>query len=164
VREPRHVLCAPGHDDVCIAALNPARGRVDRLQDAAADAVDCVSRHLDRQTSLHCGVAGDVSVLHHLAHAAQNDLVDLLSPHAATLDRCLDYGGREVGGRRISEATLETPYGRTGTADDNYISHLRVGVVIGKEGSNVREADWLDYVAGFTIFNDWSCRDLQRDE
>jgi fumarylacetoacetate (FAA) hydrolase len=41
---------------------------------------------------------------------------------------------------------------------------LEVGVVIGKEGSNVREADWLDYVAGFTIFNDWSCRDLQRDE
>ena len=41
---------------------------------------------------------------------------------------------------------------------------LEVGVVISKEGSNVREADWLDYVAGFTIFNDWSCRDLQRDE
>jgi fumarylacetoacetate (FAA) hydrolase len=41
---------------------------------------------------------------------------------------------------------------------------LEVGVVIGKEGSNVREADWLDYVAGFTIFNDWSCRDIQRDE
>ena len=41
---------------------------------------------------------------------------------------------------------------------------LEVGLVIGKEGSNVREDDWLDYVAGFTIFNDWSCRDLQRDE
>lgn len=41
---------------------------------------------------------------------------------------------------------------------------MEVGLVIGKEGSNVREADWLEYVAGFTIFNDWSCRDLQRDE
>jgi fumarylacetoacetate (FAA) hydrolase len=41
---------------------------------------------------------------------------------------------------------------------------LEVGLVIGKEGRNVREADWLEYVAGFTIFNDWSCRDLQRDE
>jgi fumarylacetoacetate (FAA) hydrolase len=41
---------------------------------------------------------------------------------------------------------------------------LEVGLVIGREGSNIREADWLDYVAGFTIFNDWSCRDLQRDE
>src|SRR5204863_610203 len=29
---------------------------------------------------------------------------------------------------------------------------------------DVSEADWLDYVAGFTIFNDWSCRDLQFDE
>lgn len=41
---------------------------------------------------------------------------------------------------------------------------LEVGLVIGKEGRNIREADWLEYVAGFTIFNDWSCRDLQRDE
>jgi len=41
---------------------------------------------------------------------------------------------------------------------------LELGAVIGREGSNVREADALSYVAGFTIFNDWSCRDLQRDE
>ena len=37
-------------------------------------------------------------------------------------------------------------------------------MVIGKEGRNVLEKDWLQYVAGFTIFNDWSARDLQRDE
>jgi len=41
---------------------------------------------------------------------------------------------------------------------------LELGCVIGREGSNVREADALDYIAGFTIFNDWSARDLQRDE
>ncbi len=41
---------------------------------------------------------------------------------------------------------------------------LELGAVIGREGSNVRAADALSYVAGFTIFNDWSCRDLQRDE
>ena len=41
---------------------------------------------------------------------------------------------------------------------------LELGAVVGKEGSNVREADAMDYIAGFTIFNDWSCRDLQRDE
>ena len=34
----------------------------------------------------------------------------------------------------------------------------------GCEGSNVRAADALEYVAGFVIFNDWSCRDLQFDE
>ena len=33
-----------------------------------------------------------------------------------------------------------------------------------EEGSNVAEADAFAYIAGFTIFNDWSCRDLQRDE
>jgi fumarylacetoacetate (FAA) hydrolase len=41
---------------------------------------------------------------------------------------------------------------------------LELGAVIAREGSNVAAADALSYVAGFTIFNDWSCRDLQRDE
>ena len=41
---------------------------------------------------------------------------------------------------------------------------LEIGCVIGKEGTNVAEADALDYIAGFLIFNDWSARDLQRDE
>ena len=41
---------------------------------------------------------------------------------------------------------------------------LEIGCVIGREGSNVSEADALAYIAGFCIFNDWSCRDLQRDE
>lgn len=41
---------------------------------------------------------------------------------------------------------------------------LELGAVIGREGSNIAEAEALSYIAGFTIFNDWSCRDLQRDE
>lgn len=41
---------------------------------------------------------------------------------------------------------------------------LEIGCVIGKEGRNVPEADAMDYIAGFLIFNDWSCRDIQRDE
>jgi fumarylacetoacetate (FAA) hydrolase len=41
---------------------------------------------------------------------------------------------------------------------------LELGAVIGQDGSNVLEADAEAYIAGFTIFNDWSCRDLQRDE
>ena len=41
---------------------------------------------------------------------------------------------------------------------------LEIACVIGREGSNVSEADALDYIAGFCIFNDWSSRDLQRDE
>ena len=41
---------------------------------------------------------------------------------------------------------------------------LEIGCVIGKDGSDVAEADAMDYIAGFLIFNDWSCRDTQRDE
>lgn len=41
---------------------------------------------------------------------------------------------------------------------------LELGCVIAREGSNLSEADGLSHIAGFTIFNDWSCRDLQRDE
>jgi 2-keto-4-pentenoate hydratase/2-oxohepta-3-ene-1,7-dioic acid hydratase in catechol pathway len=41
---------------------------------------------------------------------------------------------------------------------------LELGCVIGREGTNVRASDGLDYIAGFLIFNDWSCRDLQFDE
>src|SRR4051812_47677362 len=41
---------------------------------------------------------------------------------------------------------------------------LELGVVIGRRGRDIRpEAAW-DYVAGFTIINDFSARDLQRDE
>jgi fumarylacetoacetate (FAA) hydrolase len=50
------------------------------------------------------------------------------------------------------------------SASDLLDYELELGAVIGREGSNVRAADALAYVAGFTIFNDWSCRDLQRDE
>ncbi len=50
------------------------------------------------------------------------------------------------------------------SASERLDYELELAIVVGKEGSNVREADWLSYVAGFTIFNDWSCRDLQFDE
>lgn len=41
---------------------------------------------------------------------------------------------------------------------------LELGCVIGREGVDVPESEGLDHIAGFLIFNDWSCRDLQRDE
>lgn len=50
------------------------------------------------------------------------------------------------------------------SASDQLDYELEIGAVIGREGSNIAEADALSYIAGFTIFNDWSCRDLQRDE
>ncbi|HEY2594310.1 MAG TPA: fumarylacetoacetate hydrolase family protein [Chloroflexota bacterium] len=39
-----------------------------------------------------------------------------------------------------------------------------LAAIVGREGSNLLEAEADPYIAGFTIFNDWSCRDLQADE
>ena len=55
----------------------------------------------------------------------------------------------------------EVPYP---SASDRLDYELELGCVIGREGSNVRAADGLEHIAGFLIFNDWSCRDLQFDE
>lgn len=62
---------------------------------------------------------------------------------------------------RIFGPDAEVPFP---SASRQFDYELEIGCVIGKEGSNVSEADALSYIAGFTIFNDWSCRDLQRDE
>jgi 2-keto-4-pentenoate hydratase/2-oxohepta-3-ene-1,7-dioic acid hydratase in catechol pathway len=39
-----------------------------------------------------------------------------------------------------------------------------LAAIVCREGSNLLERDADEYIAGFTIFNDWSCRDLQFDE
>jgi fumarylacetoacetate (FAA) hydrolase len=41
---------------------------------------------------------------------------------------------------------------------------LEVACVIGKRARDVAPADWRSVVAGFTILNDWSARDVQRKE
>lgn len=41
---------------------------------------------------------------------------------------------------------------------------IEIGIVIGKKAFRVNAADALDYVAGFTIFNDLSARDIQARE
>ena len=50
------------------------------------------------------------------------------------------------------------------SASEQLDYELELAAVIGRKASNVAEADAFSYIAGFTIFNDWSCRDLQRDE
>jgi len=39
-----------------------------------------------------------------------------------------------------------------------------LAAIVARDASNILEADADAYIAGFTIFNDWSCRDLQFDE
>lgn len=41
---------------------------------------------------------------------------------------------------------------------------LEIAAVIGKEGGEIPVAEADSYIAGFTILNDWSARDLQRRE
>jgi len=41
---------------------------------------------------------------------------------------------------------------------------IEIGIIIGKKAFRVNAADALDYVAGFTIFNDLSARDIQARE
>jgi fumarylacetoacetate (FAA) hydrolase len=57
------------------------------------------------------------------------------------------------------EAPVAAP---EGCAELDY--ELELAVIIGKAGKNIREQDAWDYVAGFTIVNDFSARDLQRKE
>jgi fumarylacetoacetate (FAA) hydrolase len=42
------------------------------------------------------------------------------------------------------------------SASEQLDYELELAAVIGREASNVTEADALSYIAGFTIFNDWS--------
>ena len=41
---------------------------------------------------------------------------------------------------------------------------FELAVVIGRQGRDIKAADALDYVAGLTIYNDFSARDVQADE
>ncbi len=41
---------------------------------------------------------------------------------------------------------------------------LELAAVIGKKGSNIKAGDARDYIAGFTVMNDFSARDIQRKE
>ncbi len=41
---------------------------------------------------------------------------------------------------------------------------LEVAVVVGRAGHDLSVADALDHVAGYTVLNDWSARDVQRHE
>ena len=41
---------------------------------------------------------------------------------------------------------------------------LEIAAVIGKAGMNIKPEDVPEYIFGYTIFNDWSARDIQRKE
>ena len=41
---------------------------------------------------------------------------------------------------------------------------LEIAVIIGKGGINIKSEDASKHIFGYTIFNDWSARDVQREE
>ena len=41
---------------------------------------------------------------------------------------------------------------------------LEIAVIIGKGGINIKAEDTPSHIFGYTIFNDWSARDVQREE
>lgn len=41
---------------------------------------------------------------------------------------------------------------------------LEIACIIGKEGRNIKPEQAHEYITGFTILNDWSARDIQREE
>ena len=55
----------------------------------------------------------------------------------------------------------EIPYPR-GTNELDY--ELEFAVIIANGGSNIAQEDADQYIAGYTVCNDWSARDLQREE
>ena len=57
------------------------------------------------------------------------------------------------------EANVSAPQG---CSELDY--ELELGIVIGKPGRNIAVEDAWDHIAGFTIVNDFSARDLQRNE
>jgi fumarylacetoacetate (FAA) hydrolase len=53
------------------------------------------------------------------------------------------------------------PYPRYTDAMDY---EMEIAAVIGKAGINIKPEDAEEYIFGYTIFNDWSARDIQRKE
>jgi 2-keto-4-pentenoate hydratase/2-oxohepta-3-ene-1,7-dioic acid hydratase in catechol pathway len=45
-----------------------------------------------------------------------------------------------------------------------YDYELEVGAIIGKRGSDLTLENAREYIAGYTVFNDWSARDLQGED
>lgn len=84
-----------------------------------------------------------------------------------------------AGGKGAPEAWYEAPafyftnpYAAIGSGHEVRIApgserfdvELEVAVIIGKDGYNLSVDEAWDHIAGFTILNDWSARDLQSDE
>ena len=60
--------------------------------------------------------------------------------------------------------TNRNVYGTADPGEDVHWPLYSKKLVIGRKGRNIKAADALKYVAGLTIYNDFSARDVQADE
>ena len=85
----------------------------------------------------------------------------------------------EAGGRQVPDVFYKFPtyvtqnaFNVIGTGEPIFMPaytkqldcELEMGIYIGKEGMNIPEEKAEDYIAGFTVFNDVSARDIQVEE
>lgn len=74
--------------------------------------------------------------------------------------------------RKTPIAYKKNPYSVVGPDDDiihpkftNFLHYeVELGIVIGKKGKNIKKEKAYEYVAGYTIFNDISARDVEMKE
>ena len=66
------------------------------------------------------------------------------------------------GGHRTSWVRTRTFSGRPSLEKFDY--ELELAIVIGKKGRNIKASDAREYIAGFTVMNDFSARDIQKKE
>ena len=71
----------------------------------------------------------------------------------------IHYFGRHL---NVRKSGVTIPWPRY--CKEKFDYELELACVIGKKGKNIPEEDAHLYIAGYTIMNDWSCRDIQRDE
>jgi 2-keto-4-pentenoate hydratase/2-oxohepta-3-ene-1,7-dioic acid hydratase in catechol pathway len=156
--------------------VRPGAVREDRIVDLSSVAQDTLAlidqgeAGLQRARSALMSRRGGVPV-------ADADLLQPLTPRGNVLCVGLNYRkhaeeGARLGGGKVNPPTIFTkaatsligPYDDI-VADDSVTRKLdwevELGLVIGEPGANVRAADALDHVFGYTVLNDVSARDVQ---
>jgi len=142
------------------ALLELVPDAVERLQNAPRR--DNVQRTSLRSVKLRAPILQPPTIRDHIAfeeHATGQWTRDATGPRMEVWGRLpIFYFSNPL---RIFGPDEVVPY-PSATRQLDYECEL--AAIVGREGSNVLESAADEHIVGFTIFNDWSCRDLQFDE
>jgi 2-keto-4-pentenoate hydratase/2-oxohepta-3-ene-1,7-dioic acid hydratase in catechol pathway len=150
------------------AALFDSEGETVRVFSPEADVIDLLTSQ--DESSLSVIAESPVSEVHVLAPLMPPSIRDF-----SVFEQHIE--GIMLGaGTPIPDAWYESPFcyfsnpgAVTGPGDDIELPpgcrdldlELEVAAIVGRAGRNISPGDAPDYIAGYTIFNDWSARDLQ---